>query len=129
MVFAGVVQNVPANQSWPEIIETYRFTPSGPCLHFYRTNTSLGKGRAAAGGADLKLEGKAKMLQIHFGKDDKWHGRPRYEAMVAKCRELNLAGARACTNLNSLCYNQSRAGTAALGGISLCRRVDWVDAD
>jgi PII-like signaling protein len=41
----------------------------------------------------MKLEGKAKMLRIHFGEDDKWHDRPLYEAIVAKCRELDIAGA------------------------------------
>ncbi len=41
----------------------------------------------------MKLEGKAKMLRIHFGEDDKWRGKPLYEAIVEKCRELDLAGA------------------------------------
>jgi len=41
----------------------------------------------------VKLAGKAKMLRIHFGEDDKWHGKPLYEAIVAKCRELDIAGA------------------------------------
>jgi len=41
----------------------------------------------------MKLEGKAKMLRIHFGEDDKWHDKPLYEAIVAKCRELDIAGA------------------------------------
>ena len=41
----------------------------------------------------MKLEGKAKMLRIHFGEDDKWQGKPLYEAIVAKCRELDIAGA------------------------------------
>ena len=41
----------------------------------------------------MKLEGKAKMLRIHFGEDDKWQGKPLYEAIVQKCRELDLAGA------------------------------------
>jgi uncharacterized protein len=41
----------------------------------------------------MKLEGKAKMLRIHFGEDDKWHGKPLYEAIVETCRELDLAGA------------------------------------
>ncbi|MGO9824415.1 MAG: DUF190 domain-containing protein, partial [Terriglobales bacterium] len=49
--------------------------------------------RTAAGDADMKLEGKAKMLRIHFGEDDKWHGKPLYEAIVIKCRELDIAGA------------------------------------
>jgi PII-like signaling protein len=41
----------------------------------------------------MKLEGKAKLLRIHFGEDDKWHNKPLYEAIVTKCRELDIAGA------------------------------------
>jgi len=41
----------------------------------------------------MKLEGKARMLRIHFGEDDKWKGKPLYEAIVVKCRELDIAGA------------------------------------
>ena len=33
------------------------------------------------------------MLRIHFGEDDTWHGKPLYEAIVSKCRELGIAGA------------------------------------
>jgi uncharacterized protein len=41
----------------------------------------------------MKLEGKAKMLRIHFGEDDQWQGRPLYQAIVERCRELDIAGA------------------------------------
>jgi PII-like signaling protein len=41
----------------------------------------------------MKLEGRAKLLRIHFGEDDKWRGQPLYEAIVNKCRELDIAGA------------------------------------
>jgi len=41
----------------------------------------------------MKLEGKATMLRIHFGEDDKWEGKPLYEAIVLNCRELDIAGA------------------------------------
>jgi uncharacterized protein len=41
----------------------------------------------------MKLEGKAKMLRIHFGEDDKWQNKALYEAIVIKCRELDIAGA------------------------------------
>jgi len=41
----------------------------------------------------MKLEGKAKMLRIHFGEDDQWHGKPLYEAIVERCRKLDIAGA------------------------------------
>ena len=30
----------------------------------------------------MKLEGKAKMLRIHFGEDDKWQGKPLYQAIA-----------------------------------------------
>jgi PII-like signaling protein len=40
----------------------------------------------------VKLEGKAKLLRIHFGEDDKCDGKPLYEAIVEKCRELDIAG-------------------------------------
>ena len=41
----------------------------------------------------MKLQGQAKMLRIHFGEDDKWEGRPLYEAIVERCRQLDIAGA------------------------------------
>ncbi len=41
----------------------------------------------------MRLEGKAKMVRIHFGEDDKWNGKPLYRAIVEKCKELDLAGA------------------------------------
>ncbi|MGA8142470.1 MAG: DUF190 domain-containing protein [Candidatus Acidiferrales bacterium] len=41
----------------------------------------------------MKLSGKAKMLRIHFGEDDKWKEKPLYRAIVEKCRELDIAGA------------------------------------
>jgi len=41
----------------------------------------------------MKLEGKARMLRIHFGEDDKWHNKPLYQAIIEKCRELDIAGA------------------------------------
>lgn len=41
----------------------------------------------------MKLEGKAKLLRIHFGENDKCKGKPLYEVIVKKCRELDIAGA------------------------------------
>lgn len=41
----------------------------------------------------MKLTGRAKMLRIHFGEDDKWNDKPLYRAIVEKCRELDIAGA------------------------------------
>src|SRR5216110_2196186 len=33
------------------------------------------------------------LLRIFIGESDKWHGKPLYEAIVRKARELHLAGA------------------------------------
>jgi len=41
----------------------------------------------------MKLEGKAKLLRIHFGEDDRWKGQPLYKAIIEKCREMDVAGA------------------------------------
>ena len=41
----------------------------------------------------MKLEGKAKLLRIHFGENDKWQGKPLSHAIVDKCKELDIAGA------------------------------------
>jgi uncharacterized protein len=41
----------------------------------------------------MKEQFQARMLRIHFTEADKCHGEPLYEAIVAKCIELGLAGA------------------------------------
>jgi hypothetical protein len=35
---------------------------------------------------------EASMLRVHLGEDDRWQGKPLYEAIVDKCRELGIAG-------------------------------------
>jgi PII-like signaling protein len=35
----------------------------------------------------------AKLLRIHISESDRFDGKPLYEAIVAKCRELKIAGA------------------------------------
>ena len=41
----------------------------------------------------MKEEFQARMLRIHFGEADKWHGKPLHEAIVARCQEVGMAGA------------------------------------
>ena len=41
----------------------------------------------------MQTQEKAKLLRIFLGEDDNHHGKPLYEAIVLKARELNLAGA------------------------------------
>ena len=38
---------------------------------------------------------QAKMLRIYIGQDDDWEGKPLYEAIVLKLRQLDVAGATA----------------------------------
>jgi PII-like signaling protein len=41
----------------------------------------------------LKREGKAKLMRIFFGENDKWHGKPLHEALVEALRANDVAGA------------------------------------
>ena len=36
---------------------------------------------------------KAKLLRLHFGEADYYQGKPLYEAIVNRCKELGIAGA------------------------------------
>jgi PII-like signaling protein len=40
----------------------------------------------------LKSEGKAKLMRIFFGENDKWHGKPLQEALVEALRANDIAG-------------------------------------
>jgi PII-like signaling protein len=35
----------------------------------------------------------ARLLRIHICASDRWEGKPLYEALVARCREMKIAGA------------------------------------
>jgi uncharacterized protein len=41
----------------------------------------------------VKDQFKGRMLRIHFTEADKWQGKPLYEAIVATCLDLGVAGA------------------------------------
>jgi uncharacterized protein len=41
----------------------------------------------------MRLEGDQKLLRVFVGEQDKWEGRPLYEAIVDEARKLGLAGA------------------------------------
>lgn len=65
----------------------------------------------------MKLEGKTKMRRIHFGEDDRWQGRPLYQAIVERCRKLDIRGAMvfqgiqgyaASTRIRGSCSNGRR---------------------
>jgi len=48
--------------------------------------------RATSQGPPLKREGKAKMMRIYIGENDKWNGKPLYEAIVSGLRAHDIAG-------------------------------------
>ena len=41
----------------------------------------------------VKIEGPAKVMNIHIGEDDRWNGKPLYRALVEAMRANDLAGA------------------------------------
>jgi len=41
----------------------------------------------------MKEEFQANMLRVHIGESDRWQGKPLHEAILAKCRDLGMAGA------------------------------------
>lgn len=41
----------------------------------------------------MKIPEEGRLLRIFIGESDKWQGKPLYEAIVRKARELHLAGA------------------------------------
>jgi uncharacterized protein len=41
----------------------------------------------------MKEQIRGRIVRIHFGEDDRWQGKPLYEAILAKCRELGIAEA------------------------------------
>ncbi len=40
----------------------------------------------------LHLEGEGLLLRVFVGEEDRWHGRPLYEAIMLLARERGLAG-------------------------------------
>jgi len=40
----------------------------------------------------LRMEGKAKLMQIHIGESDRWKGKPLYQALVEAMRANDIAG-------------------------------------
>jgi PII-like signaling protein len=41
----------------------------------------------------MRLSGEGQLLRIFIGESDHWQGKPLYEAIVLKAREMGIAGA------------------------------------
>jgi PII-like signaling protein len=50
------------------------------------------KQKRASEGPPAKSEGKAKMMRIYIGENDKWNGEPLYQAIVKGLRAHDIAG-------------------------------------
>lgn len=68
--------------------------------------------------SDSTLEGEGLLLRVFIGEDDRWHGRPLYEAILLRARERGLAG---CTVMRGLAGfgAASRIHTAKIERLSL----------
>ena len=53
----------------------------------------------------MRREYPARLLRIHLSEGDRIQGKPLYEAIVAKCRELKIAGATVLRGLEG--YGES----------------------
>ena len=53
----------------------------------------------------MRQEYPARILRIHISEGDRFQGKPLYEAIVARCRELQIAGATALRGLEG--YGES----------------------
>lgn len=53
----------------------------------------------------MRQEYPARLLRIHISEGDRFQGKPLYEAIVAKCRELKIAGATVVRGLEG--YGES----------------------
>ncbi len=64
-----------------------------------------------------KITGSARRLRIYIGEADSWQGRPLYDAIVRKAKELDLAGASVFRGLEGYGAN-SRIHTAKIVDLS-----------
>jgi len=77
-----------------------------------------------------KITGSAKRLRIYIGETDRWKGQPLYHAIVAKAKELDMAGASVFRGLEGYGAN-SRIHTARIVDLSsdLPILVEIVDSE
>ena len=61
----------------------------------------------------MKLEREGKLLRIFIGENDRWEGKPLFEAIVLKVREMGGAGATVLRGIEGF-GAQSRIHTARI---------------
>jgi PII-like signaling protein len=61
----------------------------------------------------MKFEGDGQLVRVFIGENDRWEGKPLYEAIVRKAREMGLAGATVLRGLEGFGAN-SRIHTAKI---------------
>ena len=53
----------------------------------------------------MRQEYQARLLRVHISEGDRFQGKPLYEGIVAKCREMKIAGATVIRGLEG--YGES----------------------
>jgi PII-like signaling protein len=70
---------------------------------------------AQLSGPSLRREGKAKLMRIYFGENDKWHGKPLHEALVEAARTNDIAGVTVYRGILGYGANRRIHSDTALG--------------
>jgi hypothetical protein len=78
----------------------------------------------------MHIDGPGLRLRVYIGETDRWHGRPLYDALVIRAREMGLAGATVLRGVEGF-GAQSRLHTAKVLRLSenLPMVVEIVDRD
>lgn len=63
----------------------------------------------------LKREGKAKLMRIYVGENDKWHDKPLYKALVESMRANDIAGVTVYQGILGYGANRRIHKTSSLG--------------
>jgi PII-like signaling protein len=54
----------------------------------------------------MKISEEGQLLRIFIGESDRWEGKPLYEALVLKAREMGLAGSHSVLGVGIICQHR-----------------------
>lgn len=79
----------------------------------------------------MQMKGSGKLLRVYIGADDRYKGKPLFEAIVLRLREIGLAGATVIRGIEGFGANSRIIRTARLLRLSedLPLLLEVVDSD
>ncbi len=79
----------------------------------------------------MEIKGSGKLLRVYIGEDDRYHGKPLYEAIVKKLRSEDFAGATVMRGIEGFGAGSRQIRTARLLRLSadLPILIEVVDTD